>query len=107
MKPIAHPLAIEIVGRMSRKEDIGELFPEWRNLGSPLYVAPTPLPAPALGMRVWTETAPLPGKRQTRHEDIEWLKDGDRTWGEGTMPPAAEVAIITDYRTGDVLWRRQ
>jgi hypothetical protein len=104
MKPITHPLAIEIVGRMSRQEDVAELFPAWRAIKSPLYADPTPLPAPALGMRVWY-TRNEGESTFTDSIDVRASGASDRSW-EDRLRPGDTINLIVDFRTGEVLWRR-
>jgi hypothetical protein len=67
-------------------------------------IDPTPMPAPALGMRAWF----------TRLEGATTFVDSIEVRGAGREPRAwAErvsdvdtIDLITDFRTGEVLWRR-
>ena len=67
---------------------------------------PTPLPAPALGMRAWREIHDANGLvRSPRPYDITELRP-DETW-LSFFDDTSEIGAITDFRTGEVLWRRQ
>lgn len=114
MKPITHPLAVAHLMAM-RAHVLGDgdegavaTALAWADAGCPLYADLTPLPAPALGMRVWTvhnvESASGAMSRRTEAFSIAEMSDGDE-WTAWTAP--AYIDLITDYRTGEVLWRRQ
>ena len=105
MKPITHPLAIAYCEAMASGSRTGRAYNEWAAAGRPLYVAPTPLPAPALGMRVWK-----------RWQEGSFLKT--EPYDIKTLLPGAPWAdlgfawdntdLITAHRKGDiVLWERQ
>lgn len=118
MKPITHPLAIAkleaeaAAHEASLAESMVKLDSEmattraWRNANCPLYADPTPLPAPALGMRVWRVVHDEHDgcrRRTLGGVDISVLTDGP-TKTRWTSPET--IDLITDYRTGEVLWRR-
>lgn len=107
MKPITHPLAIAYCERANA--DSHERFPAyeaWRTAGFPLYADPTPLPAPALGMRVWTVGG---GDGETWLREpvtINYVRPG-ATWSD-YVKFVDEIALITNHCKGDiVLWERQ
>lgn len=116
MRPITHPLALAKL-RAERAYNTEKHMPgdegpmiscdvaddNWKRAGSPIYLDPTPLPPPALGMRVWME-GDNGAARATDSQDVKWLRPGE-TWG-GTLPDPDEITLITDYRTGEILWRR-
>ena len=75
---------------------------------APETIDPTPMPAPALGMRVWY-SRPLTrgGEHQLLHRNVEHICHG-LTWldliGEDRV---ADITLVVDFRTGEVLWRRE
>ena len=119
MKPITHPLAIAFVDAMISNGDKAGTLGRWRAAGSPrdadppievgvhcIVVDPTPLPAPALGMRVWTVGG---GDGETWLREpvtINYVRPG-ATWSD-YVKFVDEIALITNYCKGDiVLWERQ
>lgn len=84
-----------------------ELFEALRRNGYPVddVCKPTPLPAPALGMRVWYEVRSSQEHIRTQAQDVNPWREG-ATWADYLAYDPACVALITDYRTGEVLWRR-
>jgi hypothetical protein len=95
MKPITHPLAIAYVNAFTAWE-------AWRRAGAPPYTDPTPLPAPALGMRVWFTTR----VETSSYTDSFDVRSGPpKEWGDALK--GVEFTHIVDFRTGEVLWRRQ
>ena len=118
MKPITHPLAIAkleaeaAAHEASLAESMVKLDSEmattraWRNADCPLYTDPTPLPAPALGMRVWTVGG---GDGETWLREpvtINYVRPG-AAWSD-YVKFVDEIALITNYCKGDiVLWERQ
>lgn len=66
---------------------------------------PTPLPAPALGMRVWWHETTSNGDVLVDSRDIRALRPTD-TWAS-ILHDRYVVNVITDFRTGETLWRRQ
>lgn len=102
MKPITHPLAIAYCEAMASGSRTGRAYNEWAAAGRPLYVAPTPLPAPALGMRVWFTTR----VETSSYTDSFDVRSGPpKEWGDALK--GVEFTHIVDFRTGEVLWRRQ
>lgn len=120
MKPITHPLAImalneyvngaapTVAGRDAEGwRDKMHLFRQWSKAGCPIYADPTPMPAPALGMRAWySRPVCREGQRESDSRDVSYARPG-LTWcdlvGDNRV---ADIDIITDFRTGEVLWRR-
>lgn len=115
MKPITHPLAIAYVNAFTaweadspnpgRAQACIAALEAWRRAGAPPYTDPTPLPAPALGMRVWTVGG---GDGETWLREpvtINYVRPG-AAWSD-YVKFVDEIALITDFRTGEVLWRRQ
>ena len=109
MKPITHPLAIAYCEAMASGSRTGRAYNEWAAAGRPLYVAPTPLPAPALGMRVWyTRPASDGDYRALVSLDITNTSFCGCPWKDIVGGyRVADITHITDFRTGEVLWRRQ
>jgi hypothetical protein len=72
-------------------------------------IDPTPMPAPALGMRVWIEAkSSTSGVAYTTSVDVrEILPDsGPMRWDAVVRDPTT-ITLITDFRSGEVLWRRE
>lgn len=70
--------------------------------------APTPMPAPALGMRVWIDAvAVASGVSYTTSVDVHEIMPGSgpTRWDCVVRDPTT-ITIITDFRTNEVLWRR-
>ena len=122
MKPITHPLAIMAIneyvntcsgtveGRAAEGwRDRMFLFRQWSEAGCPLYADPTPPPAPALGMRVWyTRPASDGDYRALVSLDITNTSFCGCPWKDIVGGyRVADITHITDFRTGEVLWRRQ
>lgn len=112
MKPITHPLAVAHLMAM-RAHVLGDgdegavaTALAWADAGCPLYADLTPLPAPALGMRVWTVGG---GDGETWLREpvtINYVRPG-ATWSD-YVKFVDEIALITNYCKGDiVLWERQ
>jgi len=113
MKPITHPLAIALLDAIEASTTNGRLSDkafrarvEWARSGFLRYADPTPLPAPALGMRVWTVGG---GDGETWLREpvtINYVRPG-ATWSD-YVKFVDEIALITNYCKGDiVLWERQ
>lgn len=108
MKPITHPLAVAFVEERAAGRS-GPKVKAWTAAGMPLYddADANPMPAPALGMRAWY-SRPLSreGERESDSREVSYARPG-LTWhdfvGEYRVP---DIDIITDFRTGEVLWRR-
>ena len=68
---------------------------------------PAPMPEPALGMCAWY-SRPLSenGGRESARRSVDYIRP-DLTWrdlvGEYRIP---DIDLITDFRTGEVIWRR-
>ena len=77
----------------------------YNNGATVLYAAdadPQPLPAPALGMRVWFTTR----VETSSYTDSFDVRSGPpKEWGDALK--GVEFTHIVDFRTGEVLWRRQ
>ena len=95
---------------------LDDLGPDvWRMGSSPYLVdnviewaptpdtTPNPMPAPALGMRVWTHRE-SDGTMMIGKIDVESTMP-DETWTD-YIYERDTIDIITDFRTGEVLWRR-
>lgn len=114
MKPITHPLAIAYLEAMrahvlgaSETAAVQELL-AWTDAGCPLYADPTPMPAPALWMRVFAE-APLGASKLAQTAELDAIVDGV-TWPDlmrRYFRDDAVIVMIIDSRTGDELWRRR
>lgn len=106
MRPVTHPLAIAYVEAIRDKCDPLPALMQWRDARFPLYADPTPMPAPALGMRAYGTYPPEPNGTATLTEsdDIYHLKPGAE-WCD-YFDPAARIDLIVDFRTREVLWRR-
>lgn len=103
-RPITHPLAIAWVSATPGTRQAQDAYVAWAAADRPLYADPTPLPAPALGMRVWSSWHVPPGKSGCYPPlDIDTVVDG-APWDAYVDP--AFIDVITDFRTGEVLWRR-
>lgn len=115
MKPITHPLAIAALHATAiwhRERSLGsvrgsnDVTQAWLAAGCPLYSDPTPMPAPALGMRVWTSADGGNDRRiQMPPFEIRHWYPGV-VWDEYTLNTGI-IDLITDFRTGEVLWRRE
>jgi hypothetical protein len=103
MKLITHPLAISALEHLaSSRGTATSTLNAWYAAGFPLYTDPTPLPAPALGMRVWFTTR----VETSSYTDSFDVRSGPpKEWGDALK--GVEFTHIVDFRTDEVIWRRQ
>lgn len=70
---------------------------------APETIDPTPMPAPALGMRVWCVGGPDANIQRPAVDVVIVRKSA--VWSD--YVDSENITLITDFRTGEVLWRKQ